>query len=251
MKISLCIITRNEEENLRRCLTSAAELVDQIVVLDSGSTDDTEAVAKEFGALWKTREWSGFVDQKNAVLDLAENEWVLSLDGDEALSSTLAEELLSLKKLSPEPESSGFCMPRCVCYEGRWIRHGDWYPDRLVRFFRKSKAHFAGGKVHERLEIEGPILSLKGDIEHYSFRSIKDHEERGEHYAQLWAESAKENGRSASLLDPYTHAAARWLRSYIFRGGFLDGQIGWTIARISTREVFAKYRLLQKLNQST
>ena len=244
MEISLCVITLNEEENLDRCLESASSLVDEIVVLDSGSTDGTRAIAEKHGARWEVKEWEGYVAQKNAVIDLASHEWILLMDADECLSGELAHELKDLKARLQDSEHAGYSMPRCTCYEGRWIRHGDWYPDRLVRLFRKKAARFEGGKVHERLEVSGSIGLLAGDLEHYSFRDSEDHVERAKKYAHLWAESALENGKKGGFLSAASHAGFRWLRSYVLRGGFLDGVQGWKIARISAGEVFLKYRLL-------
>jgi glycosyltransferase involved in cell wall biosynthesis len=198
MHLSLCLITLNEEANLRRCLESCASLVDEIVVVDSGSVDATPRIAAEFGARWQHQDWLGYVGQKNAVLALARSEWVLSLDADEALSPPLQEELRRLKPTHPEGDVGGFSMPRCVFYDGRWIRHGDWYPDRLVRLFRRDKARFVGGKVHERLEIQGRIVALRGEISHYSFRDAADHRARCAHYARLWAESQFQTGLTAA-----------------------------------------------------
>jgi len=249
MKISFCLITRNEEANLPRCLGSAEGLADEIVVLDSGSTDGTEAVARRFGARWHRRDWTGYVDQKNHLLSLAQHEWVFSLDADEALSEPLRAEVRRLKETGAPAALSGYDMPRCVFYEGRWIRHGDWYPDRLVRLFRRSRARFAGGRVHERLEIQGPIASFHSDLYHYSFKDANDHRARGELYAQLWAETQFEQGRRAGPLDPWLHAGFRWVRGYLIRRGFLDGPPGWRIARLCAREVFRKYRLLLEMEQ--
>lgn len=248
MKLSFCLITLNEEANLPRCLRSCADLADEIVILDSGSTDATARIAKEFGARFEHQAWLGYVGQKNKVLALATHEWVFSLDADEELSPELREDLRRLKQTEPSAELSGWSLPRCVLYEGRWIRHGDWYPDRLVRLFRRSRARFAGGKVHERLELTGPIERLTSDLYHHSFKDADDHRARGEHYARLWAETQHELGHTASPLAPYTHAAFRWFRGYVLKHGFLDGPAGWRIAGYSAREVALKYRLLRALN---
>jgi glycosyltransferase involved in cell wall biosynthesis len=246
MKISLCIITLNEETNLPRCLASSAPLVDEIVIVDSGSTDRTEAIARQYGAHWVPHQWLGYVRQKNLALSLASLPWVLSLDADEALSPRLAEEIRALKATEPPAEVAGYDMPRCVFYEGRWIRHGDWYPDRLVRLFRKDRARFTGGQVHERLEVQGEVRHLRGDIYHYSFKDAADHRARGEHYARLWAASQRAAGRTAGPLAPYYHAAFRWLRGYLLRAGFLDGPEGWRIAALCARETFLKYQWLRR-----
>ena len=249
MKISLCVITLNEALNLPRCLRSCAGLADEIVVLDSGSTDATERVAREFGARWHHQDWLGYVGQKNTLLSLAGGDWILSLDADEELSPGLRAELGQLKQAEPENRVGGFSMPRCVLYEGRWIRHGDWYPDRLTRLFRREGARFAGGKVHERLEASGTVVKLRGELYHHSFRDAADHWARCRKYARLWAETQVEAGRKAGPLAPYTHALFRWLRGYVLKRGFLDGPQGWRIAVFSAREVLLKYRLLREIKR--
>jgi glycosyltransferase involved in cell wall biosynthesis len=250
MKVSFCLITLNEESNLPRCLRSCVDLADEIVVLDSGSTDGTEQVAREFGARWEHQEWLGYVGQKNRALALAQHEWVFSLDADEELSPPLREEVHALKRSKIESAVGGFSVPRCVFYQGRWIRHGDWYPDRLVRLFRRGYARFVGGKVHERLEVSGQTERLRGELYHYTFRDVADHRARSERYVRLWAESQHEAGRTASAMAPYLHAAFRWLRGYVLRRGFLDGAQGLRIALFSARETFAKYRLLREMQRS-
>ena len=249
MKISFCLITLNEEENLMRCLRSCADLADEIVIIDSGSKDGTARIAAGFGARFVHQDWLGYVEQKNKVLSLAQNEWVLSLDADEELSPALRKEILTLKQTTATGDVSGFSMPRCVLYEGRWIRHGDWYPDRLTRLFRRERVKFAGGRVHERLEISGAVTPLRGDLHHYSFRDAADHRARGDRYAKLWAQDKYEAGKTAGALSPVLHGAFRWLRGYVLKRGFLDGAQGWRIANISAREVALKYRLLRELNQ--
>ena len=245
VKITFCIITLNEEKNLRQCLAGCSDVADEIVVVDSGSTDGTEEVARKFGARWIHRDWTGYRDQKNHACGLASNEWVFSIDADELMSSLLREEVRVLKAAGPGGVA-GFCFPRCVFYEGRWIRHGDWYPDRLVRLFRRHRGRFIGGRVHERLELDGAIRPLRGDLEHYSFRDREDHWERCQKYARLWAEDAYESGRRVGPMTPLLHASFRWLRGYVLRAGFLDGRQGFQIAGICAREVHLKYRLLRE-----
>lgn len=247
MKITLGIITLNEEENLRRCLASIGGLADEILIVDSGSTDRTRNIAEAHRARWVSMAWEGYVRQKNAVLRLATHPWVLSLDADEALSPELLAELRCLKSTPPRESVSGYSMPRCVRYEGRWIRHGDWYPDRLVRFFLRERARFSGGRVHEKLEVAGTVLPLSGEIEHHSFRDREDHWNRCVKYARLWAEDKMEQGRSAGPFSAPLHAGFRLLRAYFLKAGFLDGAQGWHIARTSCREVFLKYSLLRAM----
>ncbi len=251
MKISACLITLNEESNLRRCLQSCAGLVDEMVVVDSGSSDGTETIAREFGVRWVHQDWLGFVGQKNHVLGLATHPWVLSIDADEEISPMLAQEIARIKQTGAPDNVAGYSMPRCVLYEGRWIRHGDWYPDRLTRLFRKTGARFAGGKVHERLELAGGRgVSLRGDLFHYSFKDASDHWARCQKYAQLWAETQYEAGRTFGPFAPWSRSSFRWLRGYWLRGGFLDGPQGWRIARMNAREVFLKHRLLQQMRRT-
>ena len=246
MKISVCLITLNEAEALPRCLESCAALADELVILDSGSTDATAVIARQFRARWFHQDWLGYVGQKNRLLTLAAHPWVLNLDADEALSPALQHEIATLKAHEPPPDLAGFSVPRCVFYAGQWIRHGDWYPDRLVRLFRRDQARFTGGKVHERLEISGPVAPLAGDLEHYSFRDDADLRTRSQQYARLWAETQAEAGRTAGPWDPWLHAAGRWFHGYLLKRGFLDGTAGWQIARHCASEVWLKYRLLRQ-----
>jgi len=249
MKISFCLITLNEEANLARCLHSIKDLADEIIILDSGSTDATARIARQFGARFEHQDWLGYVGQKNRAISLARNEWVFSIDADEELSADLRDEIQAIEYEGVKDEISGYDMPRCVRYEGRWIRHGDWYPDRLVRLFRKSRGRFEGGKVHERLEVSGRIESLEGELYHHSFKDRHDHWQRCQKYARLWAETMHEKGRHVGPLAPLTHAAFRWFRGYVVKHGFLDGLLGLRIANYCAAEVYLKYRLLRRMNQ--
>ena len=248
MKITFGIITLNEESNLRRCLKSIESVADEITIVDCGSTDNSKSIADSFGARWIEIPWEGYVAQKNNVLRHATHPWVFSIDADEALSPRLLQEILNLRSAGNVPaEVSGYSMPRCVLYDNRWIRNGDWYPDRLVRLFRKENAEFVGGRIHERLQICGQISKLEGEIEHHSFKNRADHWDRCCRYAALWAADKLEEGKSCNGISAYAHASFRWIRGYLLRGGFLDGKQGLQIANLCAREVFLKYSLLRNL----
>ena len=234
----------NEEKNLRRCLASCAEVADEFVVVDSGSTDGTQVVAREFGARVVVMEKGRHVDWKNRARQEASHDWVFSIDADEALSPALREEVRLVKESEPG-DAAGFSMPRYMFYEGQWIRHGDWYPDRLVRLFLRDRARFVGGRVHERLEVDGPVHPLSGDLEHYSFRDVEHLRAKWGKYARMWADDAFESGKRSGPCTPFLHAGFRWLRAFVLRGGFLDGRLGWRIAALTMREVFKKHRLLR------
>ncbi|MDZ4788232.1 MAG: glycosyltransferase family 2 protein [Blastochloris sp.] len=247
MKISACIITKNEESNLPRCLKSIQGLVDEIIIVDSGSTDRTPFIATDFNARFIRQEWQGYVGQKNFALTKASYNWVLSIDADEELSPDLQQQLKALHDSPLDPIISGFQVCRVVFYQGQWIRFGDWYPDQLVRFFDKRKASFAGGKVHERLEVTGPLQPLTGELYHYTYKDLADQQARIQLYSTLWAETAKAEGKSANALDPYTHAAWRLFRSLFLKGSIKGGALGWQIARLNAYEVFLKYKKLSQM----
>jgi glycosyltransferase involved in cell wall biosynthesis len=248
MKISACVIACNEEKNLPRCLASLAPVVDEIVVVDSGSTDATVALAQSLGARVITQPWLGYVGQKNFALAQAAHPWVLSADADEELSPELRS---AIAKLREDPSADGASAPngyevsRLVFYRGKWIRHGDWYPDRLVRLFRRDAARFTGGRVHEKLEIAGDHPVLPGDLYHYTYTDPADRAARCRKYAALWAESAFEAGRRTWPGIGPVHAAVRFLRGYFLKRGFLDGAVGFDIALGNAREVRLKYALLR------
>jgi len=251
MKISACIITLNEERNLPRCLQSLVPIVDEILVVDSGSTDGTVAIAEKFGARVVRQDWLGYVGQKNFALDQATHPWVLSIDADEEVSSRLADAITRLH-LDPATDTAGapngYTVSRIVFYRNKWVRHGDWYPDHLVRLFRRAKARFSGGRVHEKLELPGAHPILPGHLHHFTYDTPADRADRCARYAALWAQSAHEQGRSAHAWSPPLHASARFLKGFLLKRGFLDGAVGWDVALGNAREVWLKYQLLRKLN---
>jgi (heptosyl)LPS beta-1,4-glucosyltransferase len=185
------------------------------------------------------------VAQKNHALERASHAWALALDADEALSAELRAELLDWKHRTVPEAVAGFSMPRRTWFEGRWIRFGDWAPRRLVRLVRPARARYVGGRVHERLDVDGRVQPLAGALDHYSYRDAADREVRARHYAALWAESRFERGRRAGPLAPLAHAAGAWLRGLVLRGGLLDGPLGVRIANSCARETALKYRLLR------
>jgi glycosyltransferase involved in cell wall biosynthesis len=249
MKISACVIACNEEKNLSRCLTSVAPVVDEIVVVDSGSTDGTVALAQSLSARTIAQPWLGYVGQKNFALAQAAHPWVLSLDADEELSPELRAAIAALRAdpAADRPGApNGYQLSRLVFYRGKWIRHGDWYPDRLVRLFRRADARFTGGRVHEKLEIAGEHPVLPGDLFHFTYADPADRAARCRKYAALWAESAFEAGRRTWPGIGVVHAAVRFLRGYVLKRGFLDGAAGLDVAWGNAREVWLKYRLLRE-----
>jgi glycosyltransferase involved in cell wall biosynthesis len=250
MKISACLITLNEELNLPRCLASVAPLVDEILMVDSGSKDGTLQIAHDAGARIIPQPWLGYVAQKNLALAHATHSWVLSLDADEEISPELAASIRALKE-NPAAElptaPNGYTVSRLVFYRDRWIRHGDWYPDHLVRLFRRDEARFTGGHVHEKLEITGEHPLLAGHLHHYTYASAADRAARCAAYAALWAQSAHQAGRRAAPWTGPLHAIARFGKGYVLKRGFLDGAVGWDIALGNAREVALKYRLLRNL----
>ncbi len=246
MKITLAVITYNEEEQLGDALRSAAGVADEIVVLDSFSQDGTRRVAEDHGARFVQRRFDDYGAQKNAALALAANDWVLNLDADERLSPDLRAALLRLKE-APEPTVAGFLVCRRSFYLGRWIRHSGWYPDRKLRLFRRSRARWAG-RIHERLELDGPSAPLPGEILHYTYAGIADHLARVNRYTTMQAEeiAAAREGRGGLadlslllrtlLLPPFT-----FLERYLLKRGVLDGFPGLVISLVSSWTTALKY----------
>jgi glycosyltransferase involved in cell wall biosynthesis len=243
-RVSACLITLNEEENLPRALASLAGIADEIVVVDSGSTDRTEQIARQYGAAFFFRAWTNYAEQKNHAADCANNEWILSMDADEEVSSLLHTLLLEWKKRTPE--FSVYEMARRTWYLGAWIRHSGWYPDFQRRLYRRDAARFCG-IVHESLRFDGKAGRLSGDLLHYTVRSFDEHELNVERYTTLAAQQmfaqGKRNWRGAMwCATPWS-----WFQSFVLRGGFLDGYRGALIAQMAARSVRLKYAKLGKL----
>jgi glycosyltransferase involved in cell wall biosynthesis len=239
MKISLAIITYNEEARLGEAIESAVGVVDEIVVLDSFSSDRTRKVAESHGARFLQRSFDDYGSQKNAVLELARHEWVLNLDADERLSPRLREIIAGLKE-GPEPDHDGFCICRRTFYLGRWVRHSGWYPDRKLRLFRRGRARWVGS-IHERLELAGSRRNLEGDILHHTYSGIADHLARLNRYTSLQAREIAASKKKWLLLRAMLLPPVTFLERYFFKLGLLDGFPGLVIALVSSWATALKF----------
>ena len=248
--ISVVIITFNEERNIKRCLDSVVPIADEIIVVDSHSTDATEAICDRYGAKFFTQDWLGYIDQKNLANDLATCDYILSIDADEALSEELTNSIQKIK--NQDVGNKAFSMNRLMNYCGKWIRHCGWYPDTKVRIFRRGQAEWTGKKVHETLSLaqSTEIEHLDGDLLHYSFYTVEEHRRQNEKFARLSAEEIVEAGKKTTLFKAYSHTAWRFIRDFIYNAGFMDGSTGLTICKINAKGVWLKYKTAIKLAQN-
>ena len=251
MKITAAIITFNEAENIHAACQSV-NWVDEILVVDSQSTDATREIAAECGARVINRAWPGFALQKQFATDEAEHEWVLSLDADERVSPELKTSLADLEGLNAEQRADGYLIPRRSFYMGRWIRGGGWYPDRQLRLFKKSEAHWEGPHIHESVKMKpaARIAVLNGDLLHYPARDAAYHHRMiGERYAPLGARQMFDAGRRTSAIRIAAAAPAAFLRGYLLKGGFRDGLAGLSIASFATHHAFLKQLMLWEIQK--
>jgi glycosyltransferase involved in cell wall biosynthesis len=246
--VSVTIITLDEAEHIGAAIDSAA-WADEIVVVDSGSTDGTTDIARAKGATVLTREWSGYVDQKNFAAERVSNDWIFSLDADERIPPALAAEVQTL--VSSEPSKRGYRVPRVSFHLGRWIRTTDFYPDFQTRLYDRRAARWRGKYVHESVSVDGPVGQLRHELEHYSYRDLRDHIDRINHYTSLAARQMHEAGRRAGPLDLLVHPPAAFVRNYVLRRGILDGTVGLTISLVNAYSVFLKFAKLWELQQQT
>lgn len=241
LPLSLSIIARDEELNIARCLNSAAGLAEEIVVVDSGSKDRTREIAESCGARVMHQDWLGQSGQKQVALNLCTKPWVLALDCDEELSAELRNSIEEFFRSGGADRFDGARCNRKVWFMGRWITHGDWYPDRKLRLFRRDKGRFGGNWAHDKVELEGPTLLLEGDLHHYSFPSINKYIEKINPFADAFLERQIAEGKHWSLFANLTRPGWRFFRAYILRRGFLDGFPGLWIAVATAFFNFVRY----------
>ena len=249
LPLSVAIITKNEADNLPRLLDSLKPLnAAEIVVVDSGSTDETVAIAKARGARVIETDWPGHVAQKNRALDACQQPWILSLDADEPISKELTESLKALYA-SGGPDKDGYEISRRTWYLGDWLRH-TWYPEWRLRLVRKGKARWEGLDPHDRLELQGSIGRLSGDILHYSYRDLEDHFRRSIAYARIGAQSLAARGKPFRWHKVVLAPLVRFLRLLIVQQGWRDGWRGWIIAWSSMFSGFLKYAFLYEIERN-
>jgi glycosyltransferase involved in cell wall biosynthesis len=245
-KISVTIITLNEADHIADAIASAS-WADEVLVVDSGSTDATVEIARRSGAAVTSRAWTGYVDQKNHAARLAAHDWIFSLDADERIPEALGTEVRSIA--TSEPEHRGYRVPRVTFHLGRWIRTTDFYPDYQLRLYDRRAGEWRGRYVHESVQVEGPVGYLKSELQHYSFSNLQDQIDRTNHYTTLAARQMYEDGRRASALDLLLHPAAAFLRNYILRRGVMDGAAGLTISGLNAYSVFLKFAKLREMQK--
>ena len=237
--VSACIITYNEADRIEACLRSVS-FCDELLVVDSHSSDDTRARAAALGARVIERDWPGYRSQKQFAVEAARHDWVLCLDADERVSAPLRAELEALRA-GGFAGAAGWSVPRITDYFGRFLRHGNAYPDRLVRLFDRRRGGWSGYEIHENTRVSGRIARLHGHLEHYSYRSLGDHLARMQRYADLMAQAMYDAGRRCGLAPVLLNAQWRFVRGYLLRLGFLDGWRGLVFALIESKYVRRKY----------
>jgi glycosyltransferase involved in cell wall biosynthesis len=245
MSISVCIICGDNEKTIRKCLESST-WADEIVVVDHGSKDKTFDIVKEFTDKAYERAWTGFIDQKNAVLSHATTEWVFSLDSDEAISDELKDEI---KQIIQDPSAKeGYYVPRRTSFHAQWINHSGYYPDRQLRLFKRTCAKWIGERVHERVEIDGQIGRLTKDILHFPFDGlIEGMENTSNRYSSLQAQNIYDEGKRFKIWRMLLRPFGKFLEVYVWKRGFLDGIPGFIIAINSAHAMFMRYIKLREI----
>ncbi len=237
-QLSAVIITHNEERNIARCLASLRGVADEVVVVDSHSTDATQRICEEMGARFMQRTWDGYAAQRNFAMEQAAQDWILAIDADEELSPELRASLLNEKA---EGGHMNFTFNRKTNYCGQWIHHSGWYPDTKFRLFDRRECRWEG-LVHETLtRPKSGIRHLKGDLLHYSYSTISEHRERTDRYATLGAQELLRQGKRPSLLRMVFSPVVKFLKFYVVNLGFLDGRYGLVIAWMSAKGTYLKY----------
>ncbi len=248
VKLSVVIITYNEERNIGRCLDSVQGIADDIVVVDSGSTDKTVSICKEKGARVVEHPFEGHIEQKNWAITQAEYPHILSLDADEALDESLKAEI---KRVKADFAADGYTMNRLTNYCGHWVKHCGWYPDTKLRLWDSRKGAWGGVNPHDRYDLEtgSRTEKLKGDILHYSYYSISDHLKQVDYFSEIAARAYAEKGKKASLLKVFMAPKVKFFRDYFLKLGILDGYYGMVICAISAHATFVKYAKLRELQK--
>ena len=245
--LSAVVIAFNEEENIGDCLDRLS-FTDEVVVLDSGSTDRTVEICRDKGASVHHRDWDGYSNQRNAAHDLAAMDWILVVDADERVSPELAREIKALLA-DPPADKAGFEILRRVYYQDKWLRHGGFYPEYVTRLFRKGLGRCPERMVHEAIEVDGPVGRLEGHLDHYTYRSVSDYLDRMQRYSTLSAREYHKQGRTTGPVRMTFRAWFTFFQMYVLRLGFLDGYAGFLLAVLYGYYTFVKYAKLYELRR--
>ena len=241
-KISACVLTFNEERKIERCLRSIA-WCDEIVIMDSFSTDQTMALCRKFTDRVYQHEWLGYVGQRNLIREMATHPWILFLDSDEEVSPVLRDEILA-EFAEDTGDYVGYEFPRQVYFLGKWIRHGEWYPDIKLRLFKKAYGRTEGQEPHDRVVVKGPIKRLKNPLWHYTYDDIRDYLDTVNRFSSITAQQRFAEEARFRWADVAIRPALRFLKGYVLKAGFLDGAHGFLVAAVNSFGVFAKYSKL-------
>ncbi|MFZ4401944.1 MAG: glycosyltransferase family 2 protein [Bacteroidales bacterium] len=248
VKISALIITYNEERNIERCINSLKDIADEIIVIDSFSTDQTEIICNRLETKFIKHKFEGHIQQKNWAITQASYPYILSLDADEVISESLKKSILLIKN---NWYADGYTFNRITSYCGKWIKHGGWYPDMKLRLWDSRKGKWSGINPHDRFEMQNDskIVHLKGNLLHYSYHTLKDHTIQVEKFTDITAKALFEQGKHASFIQLYLGSNIKFIRNYFLKLGFLDGYHGYRIAKISAYATFLKYAKLKEMYQ--
>jgi glycosyltransferase involved in cell wall biosynthesis len=246
-RLSVTVITKNEEADLEAALASVA-WADDIIVVDAESTDRTVEIARRFTDKVVVRPWDGYVAQKNHAATLASHDWILSLDADERVTPALADEI---RRTLENPGHSAYDMPRVTWHLGRWVRSTDWYPDTQRRLYDRRAARWTGRHVHEAVTVDGSVGRLTGELQHYAYRDISDHLETIDRYTTYAARQMREDGRHAGIFSLVAHPPLAFLRNYVAKGGFRDGSAGFIISSLNAYYVYLKFAKLWELQRAS
>jgi glycosyltransferase involved in cell wall biosynthesis len=250
LPLSVCMISGAESQRIGRALESVASWASEIiVVLNEQVQDGTEEIALKHGAKITREPWKGYIQQKNSSADKASQPWLLNLDADEVVSPSLAAEIAGVVSTA-NPAHAAYEFPRCTFYSGRWIRHGDWYPDRVLRLWRRGGAHWSGEEPHARLEVSGSVGRLRSDLWHFSNESIAHQIAKIAPYHADFVKRRMANGAPAGWIELVVRPGWRFLRAYFLRRGFLDGWQGFYIAALGSFSTLTRYALLREAKEA-
>lgn len=240
-RLTVTVITHNEGASVGAALESVS-WADEILVVDSHSTDETFEIARRYTPRVEVRDWAGYGPQKNYAADRASHDWILSIDADERITPALADEIRALMREGPAAQ--GYRLPRVSFYLGRWVRSTDWYPDYHLRLYDRRAARWTERKVHESVHTDGRVEKLRGEMLHYPYRDISEHLAKIDRYTTLIAEQWLDEGRRATALQAFVYPRLAFFRNYVLRGGFRDGRTGLLISLLNSYYVFLKYAKL-------